>query len=194
MQNFGVVAKALSTNLAPRMNWGMVAAIAELLGALGVIASLMYLATQVRSSALQAKHAAAQSVLNQVQSVAGSLAANPQLADVYARGLRGLEHLKGDGELLQFSGCVLSAFRPYEELYYYHQAGVIDDWTWRSVEALLGAQASSLGFGQWWQLRRSFFSPEFQAYLSTTISGEGRDVLGDYREYLGVDSEGGRAS
>ena len=175
------------------MNWGMVAAIAELLGALGVIASLVYLATQVRASSLQAKHAAAQSVLSQVQSVAQTLAANPQLADVYARGTRGLEHLNGDAELLQFSGQVVSAFRPYEELYYYHQDGVIDDWTWKSVEALLGVQAGSAGFSQWWQVRRSFFSPEFQAYLSPTISA-GRDVLSDYGEHREKAPEAGGAS
>ena len=34
------------------MNWDAVGAIAELLGAIGVIGSLIYLATQVRSSNL----------------------------------------------------------------------------------------------------------------------------------------------
>ena len=39
------------------MNWEAIAAVAELLGALGVIASLVYLAGQVRSNASRARQA-----------------------------------------------------------------------------------------------------------------------------------------
>ena len=38
------------------MNWDAIGAIAELLGAIGVIASLIYLATQVRQNREQVSH------------------------------------------------------------------------------------------------------------------------------------------
>lgn len=55
------------------MNWDAIGAIAEVLGAVGVIASLVYLAGQVRSSGNQAKAAADQSRQAAVQSVVNKM-------------------------------------------------------------------------------------------------------------------------
>jgi hypothetical protein len=75
------------------MNWEAIAAIAELLGALGVIASLVYLAGQVRSSANQARQTAIQSVVNQMNKVWLDVAADKGQADVWVRGSKGLSNL-----------------------------------------------------------------------------------------------------
>ena len=74
------------------MNWQAIAAIAELLGAGGVIASLVYLAGQVRSSGSQARQAAIQSVVNQFSTVGNVLAAE-STADIWVRGSKGLSML-----------------------------------------------------------------------------------------------------
>jgi crotonobetainyl-CoA:carnitine CoA-transferase CaiB-like acyl-CoA transferase len=57
------------------MSWNAIAAVAELLGAAGVIASLVYLASQVRSSGYQARQAAIQSVVNKMNDVWNTMAA-----------------------------------------------------------------------------------------------------------------------
>jgi len=97
------------------MNWNAVAAVGEFLGAIGVIASLVYLAGQVRSSGYQSRQAAIQSVVNKMNDVWNTMAA-ASTADLWTRGSSGLDSLKGESEGVQFSALMLSIFRPYEEL------------------------------------------------------------------------------
>ena len=84
------------------MDWDALAAIAELLGAAGVIASLVYLASQVRSSTFQAKQAAAQSRQAAIQSVVNKMndfynqVAIASSADLWVRGSRGLAELDSE--------------------------------------------------------------------------------------------------
>ena len=64
------------------MTWDAIAATAELLAALGVIASLVYLAGQVRGSLNQARQAAIQSLVNQMNNVWTRLSADEAQADI----------------------------------------------------------------------------------------------------------------
>jgi len=168
------------------MNWDAMAAIAELVGALGVIASLVYLATQVRSSTSQSRQAAAQSVQLKVNSLLETLAANPSLADAYVRGSKGLGALT-ESEAMQVSAMYLALIRAYEELLHYHQSGAVDEWAWTSIRSTVQSVASAPGFSDWWAARGSWFSDGFQRHVAADlIAGERRDLPAELR--------GGRAS
>ena len=108
------------------MNWEAIAALAELLAALGVIASLVYLATQVRGSARQSRLTAAQSVLSETNRLLQSLP-SAELAEVYARGQKGWVHLESDAEVVQLSAFYLALIRVYEESFNYHKQGLVDE-------------------------------------------------------------------
>ena len=69
------------------MNWEAVGAVAELLGALGVIASLIYLATQVRQNSRLLRASAIQSAAsNTASGFVSTLAGNLDAAKVVVRG------------------------------------------------------------------------------------------------------------
>lgn len=87
-------ARQFSALLGNRMTWEALAAVGELLGAIGVIASLVYLAGQVRSSGYQSRQAAIQSVVNKMNDVWNTMAA-ASTADLWTRGSKGLENLSG---------------------------------------------------------------------------------------------------
>lgn len=146
------------------MNWEIVAAAAELLGAIGVIASLVYLAGQVRSSGHQARHAAIQSVVNKMNEVWIHMAAETT-ADLWVRGSKGLSNLDGEREAVQFSALMLSVFRPFEEMYHYRKEGLVDDWIWESISPVCQALMSTPGFAEWWERRGSWFSTSFRAHV-----------------------------
>lgn len=75
------------------MNWDAVGAVAEALGAAGVIASLLYVASQVRASnrasAVEAKLQSTRFLAELID----SLIQNPELNDLYLRGIADLESL-----------------------------------------------------------------------------------------------------
>ena len=82
--------------MSAEVNWDAIGAIAEMLGALGVIATLLYLATQIRQSkkllddnARFAAHAARTQTYEDLGSVRKMLAADPELASIWSMGCAG---------------------------------------------------------------------------------------------------------
>lgn len=69
------------------MNWSALGAIAELLGAAGVIASLLYLATQMRQSLSLARVEAQKRCIASMREVTANLLADPELNALFLKGL-----------------------------------------------------------------------------------------------------------
>ena len=63
-QNDETLGRASSEQVVLPMNWNAVAALAELLGAVAVVGSLLYLAAQVRQNTKQSRLAAQQVIVN----------------------------------------------------------------------------------------------------------------------------------
>ncbi len=165
------------------MNWDAIGAIAELLGAIGVIASLLYLARQMRNGAADARRAAehgrraaAQSVFSKMNTVFETMAPNPQLADVFNRGMANLSVLSSE-EVVQFSSVMFNIVRPYEELLHYKRAGVVEDWVWESVEAMVLPVLAAPGPLEWWAKRESWFTSAFQAHIGNVLPKEAVETL-----------------
>ena len=163
------------------MNWVALGAIGEILGAAGVIVSLLYLAGQVRNNSRQLRHAAAQAVLDKLNGLIGQLAFTAGAGDVWTRGLSGLDALKDDEELVRFSSMLLQAFWAYEEVLHYHKAGVIEEWAWIHAKAPVEHFMRTPGFQQWWQLRRDWFGEEFQAFVSDRMPETTGALVEDFK-------------
>ena len=162
------------------LNWDAIGAAAELLGAGGVIISLVYLGTQVRNSARSARQAAAQSIFTKISALHEALACNPSTADVWARGSQGLTALNSPADRVQFSALMMAHIRLYEELYYCRQQGDVDDWAWASVTSQLDDVAATRGFGEWWAARKHWCSPEFAEFVSHSLPDAPRDIVSDF--------------
>jgi hypothetical protein len=149
----------------------MIGAIGEILGATGVVVSLVYVASGIRASAQAARQAAAQSVLRQANGFVERLSFDSGAAySIWLRGHQGLSHLKNDEEVARFGGMLLVLMRSAEELFYYHRDGRVDEWAYRSLAAPLLEIATSPGFQEWWQHRGHWFGPEFRADLEQQLA------------------------
>ena len=175
------------------MDWTMIGAVGEILGAVAVVASLVYLGASVRSSARQSRDLAARSVLQQLHRVVELIATDASIAEIWRRGHKGLEELTDD-ERLRMSGMFLMMIRPYEELFYYRRDQTVDEWAWESALALLHQPMGTPGFSQWWSIRRTWVSTEFRAYVDTVLSEtpDNQDLLDQYVQSLesGIRAEG----
>ncbi len=158
------------------MNWTAIGATGELLGAIGVIASLLYLARQMRSAAEDARRAAAQAVFTNMNTVYESISANPQVADVFMRGTANLSALRPE-ETMQFSALLLGFVRCYEEILHYKRRGAVEDWVWESVELVVLPQLTTPGGLEWWAKRRSWFTSVFQAHVAGVLATEAVERL-----------------
>lgn len=76
------------------MNWEIVGVVAEVVGALGVLITLAYLAIQIRDNTRSLQAASLEAVLDGPRDrYFLPMASDPEMADIYARGLNSLESL-----------------------------------------------------------------------------------------------------
>jgi hypothetical protein len=163
------------------MSWDAWGAIGEVVGAAGVIVSLLYLAGQVRNSSHQTRHAAAQAVLAKLNSLIGQLAFTEGAGDIWTRGLSGLDKLKDDEELVRFSSMLLLAFSTYEEVFHYRKTGAIEDWAWIHTRAPFDHFMRTPGFQQWWQQRCGWFGQEFCDFLNERMPETTGALVEDFK-------------
>src|SRR5204862_6573242 len=99
------------------VNWEAISAIGQLVGALAVVISLLYLAREVRRSAHATRVASMHSLSDKFNRWSQQLAEQPQLSELYYRGIHDSESLEG-AELVSCTIMMLQLFRIYEEAYY----------------------------------------------------------------------------
>jgi len=152
------------------MNWEAISAIGQMLGAVGVIVSLLYLAVQVRqnnrASAVSAKLASTQLLSEFVDGFIN----DPELMDVWLRGRRDLDAL-GERDRLRFFNICLKAFWFFSAGHFQLRLGTLahDDWT--EFLAVFRFWLEGPGVQAWWQrVGRQRFGAGFIALVDGEIA------------------------
>lgn len=118
------------------MNWDAIGAIAEAVGAVGVIASLIYLALQVRAStrasAVEAKLASSRMYTDFLV----MLVQKPELNDVLLRGRKDIEALEHE-DYLRFSNLALIAFSFFSAGYFQFSNRTLSEADWYELRAIV---------------------------------------------------------
>ncbi len=152
------------------MDWEALGAFAELVGAVGVIGSLLYLAVQVRTSnraaAVQAKLESTR-LLNDFMDL---LIEHPELDQLMRKGRKGLDALSPD-EYQQFSNMSLKAFWFFSAGHFQFRRHTLTASDWHEVRAVVVYWLRSQGCRDWWaKLGRSMYGDEFVAYVESEIA------------------------
>lgn len=145
------------------MNWDAIGAVAELIGALGVILSLVYLALQVRQSGSQVEQntAALRSstyhAIVQAQATFNALILqNENLADLTARGRRDYESLTDDERRL-FNVHIANLLQIFSACQYHYESCLLPKDEWRGFRNFLGFTLQSSGVRASWQMIHPMF-------------------------------------
>jgi hypothetical protein len=152
------------------MKWDTLSTISELIAAFGVIISILYLAWQIRTNTKQNQQVLMQSLISKGTTFLTRIAHNSSSADIWSRGLSGMENLTNDGERIQFSYLVISILRAYEELFYHGLRFKLDKWVKDALEIGALDLYATAGFKQLWEVRKHWFSEEFSKKVSDSIS------------------------
>jgi len=142
------------------MNLADLASIAEIVGGLAVVISLIYLAIEVRQNTNSVRNATLQSNTAIWSSLLSGLTA-PGVIEAYSAGISG----KPDIQPLQYTQFFLlsrSLFVAFENQYYQYRKGALDQETYAGYERAISEQLLAFqGFRYWWQQNRGVFSPAF---------------------------------
>ena len=115
------------------MNWDAIGAIGEVLGAIGVIVTLGYLAIQLRRSNEEARAATLQSTLDSEISMMSVLANHPDTMDKMLRG----ESLDGGKEARTANLLFNIIMTEAENRYHQFESGFLDMQSWEGRVASL---------------------------------------------------------
>ena len=161
------------------MNWDAIGAVGELLGAIGVIASLVYLAGQIRDSREQMSQNTRAVRAGAYQQFQGHLRETmmqaltvPGLEGVAFRGMADPETLSEE-EAGRFAWWLIGVFIVYENAHYQYRMGLLDEDRWQIHRSSLQLLLGSPGIRNWWTTRSDLIdSPEFAALMSEMIGKE----------------------
>ena len=161
------------------MNWEAISALGQIIGAIAVVISVIYLALQVRSNARQTRLASMRSMSDAFNGFLQGLAGNPQMGDLWYRGVTDYESIQG-GDLPRFNALIDHLFRIYEDMFYQKLEGHLDPRVWRGFEAPMRDIIAYPGIQAWWRSRSHWFSEEFANFVNELERAAGPPAL--YRE------------
>ncbi len=145
------------------MNWEAIAAVAETLGAIGVILTLIYLATQLRQNTRALKLNAEQYAVS--ENIENSIGiATSELPSLITRACMDLAQLNDD-EIARFGFWANGTLRAWQHQHLLYSEDNLSAESWESSEKLMKSFLATDGFQQYWQLRRSTFTTTFQSFV-----------------------------
>jgi hypothetical protein len=153
--------------------------LAQIAGAVGVLASLIFVGLQIRQNTQSQRVVAVESLMAAITAINVPAMQSPALGTALAKVLKDWTAADHDERVIAhyFLFCF---FKLHEQAWYQHNARVLDDAQWLCWENLIRVYYHSPGVQQsWWPSRRAAFSPQFQAYLAATAPPQGIGSLSD---------------
>jgi len=146
------------------MNWEAIGAVGELIGAVTVILTLLYLAIQVRQNSQAVKNSAAQALLSELNGSLRMASSDPATARAVILGQTLFDELAEEGRA-QFITWIFAWMRTVEQAYFLYVQGYIDEEIWEGHVAHLRQLIHAPAVKKWWSYRRHFYSVRFQKYI-----------------------------
>ena len=138
--------------------------IGELVAAIGVIASLIYLAVQIRQNTRSVRAATHHSSARAATESQNVFAQSNDLARIFRTGSRESGELTED-ERQRLDAMLLSIFMWYEDTFFQYQQSMIDREVWEGRQRSLLSQLKRPGIASWWTRRSNFFARSFVSYV-----------------------------
>ena len=142
------------------MNWEAVGAIGETVGAVGVIVTLAYLATQLRQNTLALRAASIDSTTKIANDIRSNILSDPDLTAIYTKGLADVDSLS-ELELERFRLMMTNVLWALWNAY--SQSQTEGGRSWAAQRGILQRTIAQPG-GMWfWKTFREEFDRDFQA-------------------------------
>lgn len=147
--------------------------IAEVVTAIAVVGSLVYVGIEVHRNTATQVQISTQALVSEASSAYELIASDPDLACIYLQGIAGFESLNSH-EKLRLSAFMMHSLRSLEDLYIQWLEGLVDQRIWSGFDAQITEVSQAPGLVQWWKLRRHFFSDVFQDYFGKKMAAANR--------------------
>jgi hypothetical protein len=146
------------------MNWEAAGAIAEIVGGLAVIISILYLAMQVKESRMLALAQSQREIMSAAPALWSPFSTVPTATTDFRNGLNRYEDLDPDSQA-RFTHLLWPIMHHVELLHMMHGKGLMDEPSYERWMAGLVGITNTEGGAAWWKRIRVMVGPEFVAAL-----------------------------
>lgn len=147
------------------MNWDAIGAISEILAAIAVVVTLIYLAKQIRQNSQAVEISALRDTTEQWNRWSEVLATSPQLAEIVSRGNKSYRNLP-EVEALQYGAYIQMFFDCTES----SRALVLEHEVQKDIEVLEKIVARRIilpGFAEWWSENQLDYDADLSAWINS---------------------------
>jgi len=153
------------------MDWTLLGALGELLGAVAVVVSVVYLSRQVNQNTNAVRTANAVTVQGNFQQLARMFYTDRVMGDLVLRAMRGDRDLAPADQLAVYA-YFFDFLKTAELAHYQFRSGDLDPALWKASLEFYRAYFCTPGFRAYWSERRAAFLPEFQGAMDEWLSAE----------------------
>jgi hypothetical protein len=146
------------------MDIGYLANLAEILGGLAVISSLLYVGVQIRHNTKVAQTAATHNLTNTFLSVTQKISEDAEMARIWAQGTHDISALSSS-DLERVMPLNIMCLRTFEDAFHHHQMGQMSDEIWEGWRCFILTICSYPSIRHVWESRKHFYSRSFQAFI-----------------------------
>ncbi|MCH7866487.1 MAG: hypothetical protein IH881_02245 [Myxococcales bacterium] len=146
--------------------------IGEFAGALAVIASVIYLAAQIRQNTRTVRATSSLSFVQLSQNFSAMLITDEKVARLYRLGLKDSSQF-GEDEAVQFDALMITVFRDFQNTFQQYRKNQLDEEEWEVFARNILWTFRQPGIQQWWQSRRVMFIESFREFLEGEGGGTG---------------------
>jgi len=151
------------------MNWDAVGAIGQIIGAVLVGITLIYLALQLRQNTAAVKSATFLAISASMGATMEVLCTHSDLAPLIIKAQSGLDALAPD-ERARFGFLMMMAYRRVETVVVQRHFGFIDPELTEGFERSALSALTSKGARQWWEDSKGAFSKLFSTWVDNRLA------------------------
>ena len=146
------------------MTLGELGSVGEFIAAIATLATLVYLALQIRQNTLATRAASHHAITDVMNKTNHLVIGDAEVARIWVAG-RADRSALDDEELERFDNLLLSYFHVFETLHYQARVGAGDNELLLAEEKSFAHLLSLPGVSEWWTENPYAFSPVFLSYM-----------------------------
>lgn len=152
----------------------------EIVAAAAVVASLIYLAVQVRQSTRAQRTENFARALDRISAIQSMLSQDAEMTHLFSRGVRDASSLSAL-EKIRFTWSLYEAFGAFEFMFQTHQTGDIPEEVWERWSLIVAWWMTFPGVQVWWANRPVEFTESFTIFVERIIRDNPTDAEANER-------------
>lgn len=147
----------------------------EIIGAIAVVVSLIYLAVQVRQNTQAQQTENFSRALDRVAAMQAALSQDSETSVIFSKGVADVSKLTPK-ERMQFTWAMYELFGAFEFMFLASKTKSIPEEVWQRWSAAVAFWLSFSGVQAWWNVRPIPFTASFTSYIESLLKNNPTDT------------------